>query len=590
MALTQAHPPSQGLPQLKRLHTERGSIVQPLVHPRLSDAQEVILTNEHHDPSESSYSSAHLTALSWKRHASSSSSSTVYSRPCFGQEGSASFNQNVADGHTELSMCLPFDIRGLTATDLASISRQAWRAIRSIRPECAVKLSMGTERPQTMTFRDYHELGGAHEEAWLQDTFRVEQATKDRTWWDVAKETYRSKLDTQGKRSRMILVLAPQEPLTTARSDEYDEDLELSSHCLIWHVSHAVTDGFSFNVFLNTYLQLIVDGVRPSSNTLGGLDLMKRLPDSVLPAYVRRYQPSKADQEKALAEAEAQLSLYEAKMPESIALHPLESQASREHQTSCLLTRLSAMMSDKLLSSLKRLDDPISITYVGAAAMLLSIRSLWARGHEKGALLGITRNARRWIGTDGTPTSTPSEEAEHQAAIPMATDVVFLWVSFEGLELPDLTAGEPSVTAHQVIALAEGIRESLTPHLLSPHYLSSISVMSGRFIDSLSSSSGKSEALIGPQAPGFSPGGAWAIKRAFTSAAETTEPARLIRHSLHQTGRQVCPSPWMSMYSVDGRVSLTVGYDEKYWEGSDMRSFLNRTRGTLEGVARELDR
>ncbi|PWN18540.1 hypothetical protein BCV69DRAFT_285162 [Microstroma glucosiphilum] len=528
-----------------------------------------------------SHQEAHQACLEGPLWRESKPGSSIFTRLCHGQEASASFNQNVCDGHTELSMCLTFRYDG-SGEDLVLRSKEAWRQIRRWHPESGIELSTGTEEEQTMTFVDFASRGteGAIEEdQWLKETWEVIEAGNDpriATWIDVATLTYRRKLPTAGKRSKMYLVLAPRQPSKPASPTDTVDDLDVQDHCFIWNVSHAVTDGFSFNNFFNTFLELVA-GDKATSNAVNTVAIAERLPGTVLSAYVMKYQPKEADRRLSNEAAAEQTRLYQARMHESVVLRPRPDQAYRRHLTTCLLNRLSAIVSEKVILSLKRLAVPISVTYIGAASLILSIRRLFGTGVETGALLGLTRNARRWVHTDGAIRSGEESNAL-DAPIPMATDVVYLWVPFEGLELANPSS---PVTAEHLVALSYRIRSALEPHLSSPHYISQHHLMAVAFIRALQSSQGPSrEPEFGPQAPGFSPGGAWSIREHFPASQGSN--GILQRKFLYQTGRQVSPSPWISMYAVSGRICFHLGFDEKYWTREDMKDLL---RSTSDGVA-----
>lgn len=551
-----------------------------------------------------------LGGLLWKE---SPPGSSIFTRLCHGQEASASFNQNVCDGHTELSMCLTFHYDG-SVQNLTSSAKRAWRKIRRHHPECGIELSTGMELEQTMTFVDFAgrgTQGKAEEDEWLGETWEVIQAgacPDVATWKDAAKMTYRRKLPTRGKRSKMYLILAPTERLALpTATDAYEDELDPDAHCFIWNVSHAITDGFSFNVFFNTYLELVA-GDETVHDIVDTAPLVERLPGTVLSAYARAYRPTKADLILSNQAAAEQVRLYEARvgtpsaerqavsstdsihiitsshnhfqMRESIALQPRPDQAHRKHLTTCLLKRLPASVSEKVILNLKTLALPISITYIGAASLILSIRILFGTGSETGALLGLTRNARRWVRTD--PASPFAKEGqESDAPIPMATDVVYLWIPFEGLDLPG--TAETSTVEH-LISLSCRIKQALEPHLSSPHYISQHHLMALAFMKGLRTAyESTKQANCGPQAPGFSPGGAWSVRQHFP--ASRGSQGLLQRKFLYQTGRQVSPSPWISMYSVGGRICFHLGFDEKYWDGEDMVKLIRATSDSVASIA-----
>lgn len=221
----------------------------------------------------------------------------------------------------------------------------------------------------------------------------------------------------------------------------------------------------------------------------------------------------------------------------------------------------------------------ISITYAAAAATILAVRDLYGNGTEKGALLGMTRNARRWVDTKGQG---------GQAAIPMATDVVFLWIPFNGVL--ESGAGSKNGTQGDLLRLAQRIRQELAPHLRGPHYMASMQLMCNEFVDHLISTIEKQELqnrLSGTSAsdepeivqrspPGFSPQGVIGIEKHVQGNGHTLE-----RVGFRHTGRQVNASPWIGMMSLDEVVNISIGFDEKYYEPEVIRSFFARYKDYL---------
>lgn len=252
-------------------------------------------------------------------------------------------------------------------------------------------------------------------------------------------------------------------------------------------------------------------------------------------------------------------------------MYPEHDFHTRSHRTHCFHKEFSLVESNAIFSSLKRQD--LSITFLGAAATIMAVREMYGRGHEAGALLGMTRNARRWINTNESGKSP----------IPMATDVVFLWIPFEGI------FNEKNSREDQLLFLGRVIRSQLAPHLTSVHYISSMQLMCDEYVSNLKVARDKANASseplgtepITPSPPGFSPQGVLEVSKRVEANGHYIE-----RHLFKHTGRQVNASPWIGLLSVDRELQLSLGFDEKYFKVEDMERFIAITREHLISVAR----
>lgn len=468
----------------------------------------------------------------------------VYQRPCVGQEHSASFNQNVADGHTELTIALNFST-SMSAEELVKRARAAWTSCRTLHPEIAVELSTDLSIPQLMTYRILPD--GAAMQAWMDETFVV---VEDRAFDDVQAMTYNRRLTTRGKQSMMYLVL-------DSRSGKAAESHD---HCIIWNVSHAVTDAYSIVQFINTFLDETVKGAQAIDGAALA-EIAQHLPISPLVPYQALYRPTESDKQRSLDEARAQLTLYKDRLAHSVAMYPEPDYAVRPHHTHCLATHFSLADSTAILDALQQVR--VGITYVGAAATLLAAHQMYGKGHETGALLGMTRNARRWVATVLPATG--------RVAIPMATDVVFLWIPFATQQRQRQTRAE------RVVAVAREIKTQLSTHLVSPHYLASVPYMSDVVVDSLR---GGLPAEAAPSSPGFSSQGVPPIAREVQAGSR-----RITRNGFSHTGRQVGPSPWIGMFTLDDCIRFSIGFDSKYYRPDAMDAFLTLVRDNVAAVA-----
>ncbi|KAL4977139.1 hypothetical protein BDW66DRAFT_159170 [Aspergillus desertorum] len=370
-----------------------------------------------------------------------------WARECAATESGVSFNQNIRDGHTELTVELPFTTN-LSRAELIQRVRNAWLRCHSTHPEIAIQISTGTELPQRLVFEPLR--SPAEAAAWLNETFRV---VSDRNARDVARMTYSRRLPTKGKRDML----------------------------------HVLADIYSVVQFFNHFFRTVTEVAGDRDLEVRELDysrLESRLPVTPVTPYEERYRPTREQKGWAIRGALAQTELYAARY---------DCSSTRPHGTHCIRLRYTEHESRALLAALS--GQKVSITFAAAAATVLSIKQTYGRGHETGALLGMTRNARRSVNT----------EAGHR--VPDAADVVFLWIPFKQEWFAPCIS-----TQETILHLARGIRTQLGPHLTSPHYISALSFTADRFISNLA---GQGEPVPSPQAPGFSPQGALPLRRDF---------------------------------------------------------------------------
>ncbi|OQD75535.1 hypothetical protein PENDEC_c007G02346 [Penicillium decumbens] len=463
-------------------------------------------------------------------------------RECAGGEQAISYNQNVRDGHTELTIEVPFTT-SLSTPELIQRVRNTWLVSHSMHPEIAIQLSTGTELPQMMRFEELHSDSDAIQ--WLQETLHVITKQSAR---DVVNMTYSRRLPTKGKRNMLYLVTAPvADPENPAR------------HCLVWNLSHALSDAYSIVQFFNHFFKTLTLVPGDCDMTVDQLDysgILGRLPVSPVTPYEKQYKPTREQRQKALDDAVHQAELYGSKMPQSIAMYPEGDVANREHKTHCIRLQYTLEESERLLGELR--DEKVSITFAAAAATLLAVKQMYGMGHETGALLGMTRNARRWVDTLG--------ERENGASVPHAADVVFLWIPFEQRWFQ-------GSTRDSILFLARAIRKEMGPHLASPHYLATLSFASDRVVAALAA---EKEPTAAPCAPGFSSQGALAFNREFYS-----ETASINTHDFVHTGRQINASAWVGMFSLWKQVTLSMGFDSKYYDPVTMEAFMALAKSNL---------
>lgn len=243
-------------------------------------------------------------------------------------------------------------------------------------------------------------------------------------------------------------------------------------------------------------------------------------------------------------------------MPQSIAMYPELDTENRQHGTYCIRLQYTFQESQALLASLR--EKNLSITFAAAAATILAVRRMYAKGHETGALLGMTRNARRWVDTVA--------ERENGGSVVCASDVVFLWVEFE-------ESWFKGSTQDAILGIGGAIKRQLGPHLLEPHYISTLEFTSDRVVEALKA---EGEPVPAPCAPGFSPQGALALEREFHS-----KTASIHAQDFVHSGRQINVSAWVGMFSLWDRITLSMGFDCKYWNPLNMEAFMALTKDNL---------
>ena len=225
----------------------------------------------------------------------------VFQRCMFGGEASASFNQNVADGHTEISAYLRLQTT-LPNKKLIQRIRNAWLYTRIHNPEISIEMSTEAVVPQIFTYRIPQTQ--AEIDAWMEETLVFETERNIETMLD---NIVNRKLTTQGKRSMMIVVLNGD----ATHGEPVDHDY-------IWNVSHAAGDVYSFTTYLNCFSDALVRV--PDDHDLNILTssdkatTLRRLPCAMLPSYLAKYQPSPVEVEAAVKVAEAQMALLAAKV------------------------------------------------------------------------------------------------------------------------------------------------------------------------------------------------------------------------------------------------------------------------------------
>ncbi|CAG8359521.1 unnamed protein product [Penicillium salamii] len=473
----------------------------------------------------------------WKR-----TQQGTWTRPCSGGETGVSYNQNVRDGHTELTIQVPFNIN-LSTRELVQRFRNAWLVSHSRTPEIAVQLSTGTELPQMMKYEVLH--SDAEAAAWMQETFHV---VTDQNAADVVNMTYNRRMPTKGKRNMMYLVTGP-----------HADPQNPTQHTLVWNLSHAVADVYSIVQFLNHFFKTVTQVAGDRDYSVSQIDysgVVGRLPISPLTPYQEQYKPNQEQIQQAIADAARQGDMYNSKMGQSVAMYPEEDIAERDHKTHCIRLQYSLEQSRALLAQLR--EEKISITFATAAATVLAVKQTYAKGHETGALLGMTRNARRWVDTNG-----------QAGKIPAAADCVFLWIPFEQQWFQ-------GSTRDSVLHIARAIRKELGPHLVSPHYISSMNFTSARAVEGLAASK---EPTAAPCAPGFSPQGALGLERDFESPTASIQV-----HDFIHTGRQINDSAWVGMFSLWDRITLSIGFDGKYYDPAGMDTFMALTKSNLASI------
>lgn len=230
-----------------------------------------------------------------------------WARQCVGSEQSASYNQNICDGHTELTIDAHFTT-DLSTPELIQRVRNAWLSMHAIRPEVAIEISTGTELPQLMWFDTLKTESDV--KSWLDDSFRV---VTDQTADDIINMTYNRRLPTRNKRSMFYLV-------TAGNADTEHPD----RHRFIWNVSHVVADAFSIVQLFNTVTDATTKLSQMSNLQASDLEystIQKRLPISPILPYEAQYKPTEEQRQKAIQDAISQANLY----AEKVRHHPLPS-------------------------------------------------------------------------------------------------------------------------------------------------------------------------------------------------------------------------------------------------------------------------
>lgn len=223
-----------------------------------------------------------------------------WTRETTGGETGISYNQNVRDGHTELTTTLPFST-SLSTPELVQRVRNAWLVCHATHPEVAIQLSTGTEIPQIMTFDTLQSEADA--EAWLQETLHV---VTDQHASEVARMTYSRRLPTKGKRSMLYLITAG------AAYPEYP-----NRHCFVWNFGHTMADAYSVVLFNNYLLRTLTQVPGDRNLAVSELDysgLASRLPVTPITPYEQEHQPTREQREEAIAGAIAQAELYSSKV------------------------------------------------------------------------------------------------------------------------------------------------------------------------------------------------------------------------------------------------------------------------------------
>jgi len=219
----------------------------------------------------------------------------VWSRDCIGEEQTASYCQNIRDGHTELTIEVPFSSNIGSRDELIQRVQNAWIVCHSRLPECATEISTGTELPQSLKYATLKsDLDCAD---WLRETFRV---VAGQSVEDVARLTYSRRLPTKGKRSMLYLVIDPTAP--TARR-----------HALIYNVSHVVSDAFSIPAFFNIMFRHMTQVPGDSQLPVSSIDyngVVERLPIHPSHLYDAKFKPTLQEKEQAISAVLSQEALH----------------------------------------------------------------------------------------------------------------------------------------------------------------------------------------------------------------------------------------------------------------------------------------
>lgn len=301
-------------------------------------------------------------------------------------------------------------------------------------------------------------------------------------------------------------------------------------------------------------------------------------------------------------------------MAESHALQPHPEWPTRKHETVCLLRELDQREALRLIAFAGRAGS--GVTYLASAATLLATMDTYptsiSEAEKKGTLLGMVRNARRWINTewqesaDGQPNSTMS--------IPLASDVVFLWIPSAPSGTTVAAGGDGrQKNAQTLVKVAQRIKADLQPHLGSPHYISAFPHLCEAGVlglkqqwDQIRQTQQKYVSkdpkfhqdvlertelgkVIGPQAPGFSSIGVFKVPPKFipTTRKDGKDALWLERIDITHYGRQVNASPWISMLALDGRLKFSLGFDACFHCPEKMAMLLDSTIAWLRACLAE---
>lgn len=221
-------------------------------------------------------------------------------RECAGCESGISYNQNTRDGHTELTLEVPFTIN-LSTPELVQRIRNAWLFSHAMYPEVAVQISTGTEIPQIMKFDPLRSNAEADE--WIQETLRI---ITDQSARDVVNMTYNRRLETKGKRSMLYFTAGP-----------VSDPKNPTHHCLIWNVSHVLADIYSVVQFFNYFFNVVTHMSSTETLTVDQLDystVLGRLPVSPVTPYQAQYNPTNEQRQESINGRIQQSHLLESKV------------------------------------------------------------------------------------------------------------------------------------------------------------------------------------------------------------------------------------------------------------------------------------
>ncbi len=155
--------------------------------------------------------------------------------------------------------------------------------------------------------------------------------------------------------------------------------------------------------FFNVWLQCMVDAAAVTGHdsiytpTAKELDVLPRLPRSIVAAYRQQLKPTPHDEANAVRAAQANGQLISDKMSESLALTLVPTWNKREHSTVCLVKTMPAKEARQLLNFAKSIKT--GVTYLASAATIMATAETFPerKASSSGALMGMVRNARRWF-------------------------------------------------------------------------------------------------------------------------------------------------------------------------------------------------